>query len=96
MIVSSCQHCDEQQFQILSCVYTTRFLLYVVKLDLFMRALLLDHILALENNTRMPHVHLVLKCHKTCEREDITVSDKRCIKDMLSHHGIGGGNTSFP
>ena len=48
MIVSSCQHCDEQQFQALSCVHYTIFL--VVKLDLFIRALTRDHILALEMN----------------------------------------------
>ena len=40
------QHCDEQQFQTLSCVHYTIF--SVVKLDLFIRALLLDRILALE------------------------------------------------
>ena len=32
----------------------------VVKLDLFIRALLLDRILALEKNTRTPRVHLVI------------------------------------
>ena len=46
IIVCNCQHCDEQQFQILSCVHYTIF--SVVKLDLFIRALLLDRILALE------------------------------------------------
>ena len=44
MIVSSCQHSDEKQFQTLSCVYYTIF--SVVKLNLYIRALLLDHILA--------------------------------------------------
>ena len=48
IIVSNCQHCDEQQFQTLSCVYYTIF--SAVKLDLFIRALLLDRILALEKN----------------------------------------------
>ena len=53
------QHCDEQQFQTLSCVHYTIF--SVVKLDLFIRALLLDRILALEKKTtRTPRVHLVL------------------------------------
>ena len=33
----------------------------VVKLDLFIRALTLDHILAMEKNTRTPRVHLVFK-----------------------------------
>ena len=52
------QHCDEQQFQTLSFVHYTIF--SVVKLDLFIRALLLDRILALEKTTRTPRVHLVL------------------------------------
>ena len=46
IIISNCQQCDEQQFQTLSCVHYTIF--SVVKLDLFIRALLLDRILALE------------------------------------------------
>ena len=46
IIVSNCQHCDAQQFQTLSCVHCT--ILSVVKLDLFIRALLLDRILALK------------------------------------------------
>ena len=50
IIVSNCQHCDEQQFQTLSCVDYKIF--SVVKLDL----LLLDRILALEKI----RVHLVL------------------------------------
>ena len=54
MIVSSCQHCDEQQFQLLSCVHYSIF--SVVKLDLFIRALKRDHTLAL----RTPRVHFVL------------------------------------
>ena len=44
--VSNCQHCDEQQFQTLSCVQYPIF--SVVKLDLFIQALLLDRILTLE------------------------------------------------
>ena len=36
MIVSSCQHYDEQHFKILPCVYHTIF--SVVKLDMFIRA----------------------------------------------------------
>ena len=55
--VSNCQHCDEQQFQTLSCVHYT--ILSVVKLDLFIRALLLDRILALEKTTRTPRLHFV-------------------------------------
>ena len=48
MIVSNSQHYDCQQFQTLSCVHYTIF--SVVKLDLVIRALLLDSILALEKN----------------------------------------------
>ena len=62
IIVCNCQHCDEQQFQTLSCVHYTIF--SVVKLDLFIRALLLDRILALEKTTRTPRVHLVTFIHK--------------------------------
>ena len=58
MIVSICQHCDEQQFQTLSCVHYT--ILSVEKLDSFIRALLLDRILALEKITCTPRVHLVV------------------------------------
>ena len=46
IILSSYQHCDEQQFQTLSCELYTIF--PVVKLDLVIQALLLDYILALE------------------------------------------------
>ena len=61
IFVSNCQHCDEQQFQTLSNVHYTIF--SVVKLDLFIRALLLDRILALEKTTCTPHVHLVIDCN---------------------------------
>ena len=37
MIVSSCQHCDEQQLQTLSCVHYTIF--SVVIINIFIRAL---------------------------------------------------------
>ena len=57
IIVSNCQHCDEQQFLTLSFVHYTIF--SVVKLDLFIRALLLDHILAMEKTTRTPRIHIV-------------------------------------
>ena len=56
IIVCNWQHCDEHQFQTLSCVHYTIF--SVVKLDLLIQALLLDRILALEKNTRTPRVHL--------------------------------------
>ena len=49
IIVCNCQHCDAQKFQTRSCVHYT--ILSVVKLDLFIRTLLLDRILALENYT---------------------------------------------
>ena len=58
IIVCNCQHCDEQKFQTVSCVHYTIF--SVVKLDLFILALLLDRILALEKTTRTPRVHLVV------------------------------------
>ena len=57
IIVSNCQHCDKQQFQTLSCGHYT--ILSLVKLDFFIRALLLDRILALEKTTRALRVHLV-------------------------------------
>ena len=57
-MVYNCQHCDEQQFQTLSCVHYTIF--SVVTLDLYIRALLLDRILTLEKTKRTPRVHLVL------------------------------------
>ena len=46
IIVSSYQHCDEQQFKTLSCALYTFF--SVTKLDLVIQALLRDYILALE------------------------------------------------
>ena len=58
IIVCNCQHCDEQQFQTLSCVHYTIF--SVVKLDLFTRALLLDRILALEKlRVRLAYIFLI-------------------------------------
>ena len=57
IILSSYQHCDEQQFQtLLSALYT---IVPVLKLDLVLQALLLDYIIALRKNTRTPCVHLV-------------------------------------
>ena len=58
IIVSNCQHCDKQ------CVHYTVF--SVVKSDLFIRALLLDCILALEKATRTPRVHLVKNIMSYC------------------------------
>ena len=71
IIVCNCQHCDEQQFQTLSCVHYT--ISSVVKLDLFIRALLLDRILALEKNTRTPRVHLVSHANEHTETDEILV-----------------------
>ena len=56
IIVSSYQHCNEQQFQKLSSALYTLF--SVTTLDLVVQALLLDYILALGKNTRTPRVHL--------------------------------------
>ena len=65
IIVCNCQHCDEQQFQTLSCVHYTIF--SVLTLDLFIRALLVDRILALEKTTRTPRVHLVILIPACCK-----------------------------
>ena len=69
IIVSNCQHCDEQQFRALSCVHCTIF--SVVKLDLFIRAQLLDRILALEKITRTPRVHLVIRNKPTFQNKNM-------------------------
>ena len=67
IIVSNCQHCDEQQFRTLPCVHYTIF--SVVKSDLFIRALLLDRILVTEKTTRTSRVDLVrLDCGR-CTRD---------------------------
>ena len=63
IIVSYCQHCDEQQFQTLLCVHYTIF--SVVKLDLFIRALLQDRILALEKTTRTPRFAFKVSTFRT-------------------------------
>ena len=65
IIVYNCQHCDEQQFQTLSCVHYTIF--SVVKLNLFIRALLLDRILALEKlRVRLAYILLNNNNKHTC------------------------------
>ena len=51
IILSSYQHCDEQQFQTLSCALHTIFT--VLKLDLFIQALLLDYFLVLDKKIRV-------------------------------------------
>ena len=59
MIVSSGQHCDEPQFQTLSCLHYTIF--SVVKLDVFMRALTVTRSHSCpENTTRAPRAYFVL------------------------------------
>ena len=55
LIVSSWHHCDERQFHTLS--YLHNFV-SCRKLDLFIRSLLLDHILVLKKTTRTPRLHL--------------------------------------
>ena len=62
MIMSICQHCDEQQFQ-KHCNHLSTLHDFRSSKVRFMhtkiRALLLDHILALKKTTRLPRVHLV-------------------------------------
>ena len=62
IILSNCQHCDEQQFQTLSCVHYT--IVSEVELDLFIRALLMDRILALEK-IRVCLAYILLCCENT-------------------------------
>ena len=55
IIVSNCQHCDEQHFQT-----QLHDFLSGVKLYLFIRALLLDRIFAPDKTTLTPLAHPVL------------------------------------
>ena len=57
IIVSSGQHCYEQQFQTLACVHYTIF--SVVKLDLFHTSTVTGSHSYSEKTTRTPRVHLV-------------------------------------
>ena len=57
MIVSNCQHCDEQQLQTLSCVHYK--ILSVLKLDVYIRALLIRLHSCSEKNMHTLSVHLV-------------------------------------
>ena len=57
IIVSSCQHCDEQQFRTLSKLCTLQNFFSSRKLDL----LLLNHILALKK-LRVRHEYILLNC----------------------------------
>ena len=82
IILSNCQHCDEQQFQTLSCVHYTIFL--VAKLDLFIRALLLDRILALEKTTCTPRVHLAnIDYHKSDMFTKFKLSSLNCERNLM-------------
>ena len=76
IIVSSYQHCDEQQFHTLSCALYT--ILSVIKLDLVIQALFLYYILTLEKNTRTPRVHLVL---------NIEINILKHFKDKIYNKG---------
>ena len=82
IIVSNCQHCNEQHFQTLC---TLHDFLSVVKLDLYMRALLLDRILAPEKNTRAPRVHLVHEYNSLYNSVPTIDSDMTKVCDAL--HG---------
>ena len=81
-IVSNCQHCDEPQFQALSCVAYTMFT--VVKLGLFIRALLLDCNLALEENYAyaLP-TSCVFLMEKSVFHVNITVHKKNGFKSRF-------------
>ena len=84
MIVSSCQYCDEQQFQSLSCVHYTIF--SVVKLDLFIRALTRDHILALEKKLRVRLAYILFVLQLICNSSTISC----CCLPTLPHCWGGG------
>ena len=58
VIVFSCQHCDEQKFQTLSCVHLLHYL-SSRKLDIFIRALLRSHPCC-RKNYGSSRVHLVV------------------------------------
>ena len=58
VIVFSCQHCDEQKFQTLSCVHLLHYL-SSRKLDIFIRALLRSHPYC-RKNYGSSRVHLVV------------------------------------
>ena len=60
ILVSNCQHYEEQQSRTLS--LCTLPIFSVVKSNLFIQALLLDRILVTEKTTRTPRVHLVRNC----------------------------------
>ena len=60
IIVSNCQHCDEQQFQTLSCTCTLYDFLSSKVRCIHIRALLLDRILALDKiHARLAYIVLI-------------------------------------
>ena len=81
MIVSICQHCDEQQFQKHYTIFS------VVKLDLYIRALLQHHILALKKTTRTPHVHLIFYIVDTVNKYLFWVDKTEFIVHRMLYSG---------
>ena len=75
--VSNCQHCDKQQFRTMSWVHYTIF--SVANLDLFMRALLLDEILTMENKLRVCLAYILLTLPVT-STENAGISSNRHTK----------------
>ena len=72
MIVSMCQHCDEQQFRnTVMCSCAPYMIFSVVKLDLCIRALLLDHILALKK-IRVRLLYILFLIRSFCYQLKIT------------------------
>ena len=81
IIVSNCQQCDEQQFQTLSYVHYTFF--PVVKLGLFIRALLLGRILALKKiRTRLAYILLLKSAHPRACTSDGRLYIKNNLLDL--------------
>ena len=73
IIVCNCQHCAEQQFQILSCVQYTIF--SVVKLNLFIRAL------AVTGSDSCPGKHYAYASRTSCSYIIFTTF---CIQEMVT------------
>ena len=81
-ILSSYQHCDMQQFQTLSSALYTLF--PAIKLDLFIQALLLDYILALEK------IHVRLACILFLYRNQyfLTFLRQNIQQKVLAYHSV--------
>ena len=73
MIVSICERCDEQQS------------FSVVKLDLFIRALLLDHILALKTTMHSPCLYLVKNWKPTSFGYFVNTGSLGCLLDISNY-----------